>query len=137
MRSVILLTAALAACVALAACGGYQFPGGGSSGGTGTVSGKVVAVPCAPVERVGSPCPGRPVQGLVLTLTSSSREQVTATTDAAGQYAVELKAGTWTVAFKSFMRIISGPTAVTVSAGGTVVANYVLDSGIRVPQPAA
>ena len=137
MRSLIVLTAALVACVALSACGGYHFPGGGSSGGTGTVTGKVVAVPCAPVERADSPCPGRPVPGIVLTFTSSSKEQVTATTDPAGSYAVELQAGTWTVAFKSFMRIISGPTSITVDAGGSLVANYVVDSGIRLPQPAA
>jgi hypothetical protein len=36
---------------------------------------------------------------------------------------------------KTYMRVISGPPAVTVAAGSTVVANYVLDSGIRVPAP--
>jgi hypothetical protein len=38
---------------------------------------------------------------------------------------------------KNYMRIISGPTTIALSAGSTVVANYVLDSGIRVPAPGA
>jgi len=31
------------------------------------------------------------------------------------------------------MRVISGPIKLTVGAGTSAVANYVLDSGIRVP----
>ena len=69
--------------------------------------------------------------------TSSSNEQVIAQTDSAGNYAVDLKAGKWAVTVKGYMRVISGPSTVTVEAGGSVVANYVLDSGIRLPAPAA
>jgi predicted kinase len=40
------------------------------------------------------------------------------------------------VSAKGYKRIVSGPAAVTVKAGGTVTADYVFDSGMRrtVPQ---
>ena len=124
----------LAACALLAACGSYHFPGG-STTGSGTVTGQVLAVPCAPVERVDSPCAGRPVSGLAIIFTSDATgEQKTATTDTSGNYALELAAGSWSVSFKGgIMRVISGPKSITVEAGKTVVANYLMDSGIRVP----
>jgi hypothetical protein len=56
-----------------------------------------------------------------------------ARTDLSGAYSVELAAGTWKVSFKSYMRIISGPPTVTLQAGSRVVADYLVDSGIRVP----
>ena len=65
--------------------------------------------------------------------TSPSGTVVVAETDAGGAYRATLPAGTWKVSFKGYMRIISGPPEVTVTAGDTVVANYVVDSGIRVP----
>ncbi len=105
--------------------------------GTGTVSGQVTVVPCAPVEQAGSPCQGRPAANVALIFTSSGNEQVVAQTDSAGSYAVDLKAGKWAVTIKGYMRVISGPSTVTVEAGANVVANYVLDSGIRLPAPAA
>ena len=52
-----------------------------------------------------------------------------------GYYSIGLAAGTWKVTIKSFMRIISGPPTVTVTAGSAVQADYVVDSGIRVPVP--
>jgi hypothetical protein len=128
--------AALATCALLGACAGYRFPGGPEPG-TGTVSGQVTVVPCAPVERADAPCQGKPAANVALIFTSSSNEQVIAQTDSAGNYAVDLKAGKWAVAVKGYMRVISGPSTVSVEAGGSVVANYVLDSGIRLPAPAA
>jgi hypothetical protein len=136
MRFLIVAAAGLGTCALLGACAGYRFPGGPVAG-TGTVSGTVTVVPCAPVERVDSPCQGKPVPNLALIFTSSGNEQVVAQTDSAGSYAVELKAGKWAVTFKGYMRVISGPATVTVEAGGSVVANYVVDSGIRLPAPAA
>lgn len=133
---VVAATTAVVACAVLSSCAGYRFPGGSASG-TGTVSGQVVAVPCAPVEKIGSPCPGRPVPNLAIVFTSATDEQVVAKTDSSGNYAVELAAGTWSVTLKGYMRVISGPKSVTVGAGGSVVANYVVDSGIRLPAPAA
>ena len=129
-------TAAVMACALLASCGAYRFPAG-SAGETGTVSGHVLAVPCTPVVQPNPPCAGRPVPNLEIVFTSAGGEQATAKTDSSGNYALELAAGTWSVALKSFMRVISGPKSVTVRAGGSVVADYVVDSGIRVPAPAA
>jgi len=136
MRFLIVSAAALASCVLLGGCAGYRFRGGPASG-TGTVSGQVTVVPCAPVEKADAPCQGKPAANIAMIFTSSSNEQVIAQTDSAGNYAAELKAGKWTVAIKGAMRVISGPSTVTVEAGGSVVANYVVDSGIRLPAPAA
>ena len=135
MRFLIVSAAALASCVLLGACAGYRFPGGPAAG-TGSVSGQVTVAPCAPVEKADVPCQGKPAPNIALIFTSSSNEQVIAQTDSAGNYAVELTAGRWSVAVKGFGRLISGPSTLTVQAGASVVANYVVDSGIRLPAPA-
>src|SRR5712692_10923132 len=134
MRFLIVAVAALATCAMLGACAGYRFPGG-SAPGTGTVSGQVTVVPCAPVEKADARCQGKPASSIALIFTSWSHEQVVAQTDAAGNYSVELNAGKWAVAIKGYMHVISGPSTVTVEGGGSVVANYVVDSGIRLPVP--
>jgi len=117
---------------AAAACGAYRFPNGPSPQ-TGTVTGQVVAWPCAPVENPQTVCSQRPVADQPIIFTSGGGPDVIAQTDSNGNYAAELPAGTWKVSFKGYMRIISGPPEVTVRAGETLVANYVLDSGIRLP----
>ena len=114
-----------------AACGVYRFPGGGPNG-TGTVSGQVTAAPCAPIEAAPKTCLVRPMPDLEIDF-SGQGGTVSTRTDARGSYSIELAAGTWKVSFPGYARIISGPPAVTVSAGATVVANYVVDSGIRYP----
>jgi hypothetical protein len=58
---------------------------------------------------------------------------VAATTGAGGNYSVELAQGTWTVSTKQFMRIVKGPLTIAVHAGDHITANFVVDSGIRVP----
>lgn len=127
MRLVLIAIALLAT----AACGAYAFPGA-SSASKGTVSGQVSVVPCAPVEQAGQPCTGKAMQGLALDFTSGSTT-IAATTDANGHYTVQLAAGTWQVSVKNYMRIVSGPHTITVHAGDNIVANYVIDSGMRVP----
>jgi len=117
---------------ATAACGAYRFPSASPSA-SGTVSGHVMAVPCAPIQPANQPpCAGRPVAGLEIDFTGSGTS-VGTRTDSNGAYSVELAAGAWKVSFKSYLRIISGPAAVTVQAGSSVVADYLVDSGIRVP----
>jgi hypothetical protein len=116
-----------------AACGAYIFPGS-SQGGVGTVSGTVIAVPCAPVESSANPCMGRPVPGLEIDFTNGSTTSRTVT-DSKGGYSIALNAGTWKVLIPGFMRVMSGPPTVTVTSGAHVIANYVVDSGIRVPVP--
>jgi hypothetical protein len=122
----------------LSACGAYTFGSGQSSPtpDSGTVGGQVLAVPCAPVEKVGSPCAGRPVGALELDYVVGTNVAGRTVTDADGRYSIRLQPGTYTVTFKSYMRIINGPTRVSVSAGANVVANYLVDSGIRLPAAA-
>jgi len=118
--------------VATAACGAYRFPGESPHAG-GTVSGHVMAVPCAPVQPANQPpCAGRPVGGLEIDFTANGTT-VGTKTGSNGAYSVELAAGTWKVSLGSSLRIISGPRTVTVEAGSNVVADYLVDSGIRVP----
>jgi hypothetical protein len=132
--------------VATAACGAYHFPGPGN--GSGTVSGQVIATSCGPVEPADRKClpvpatdclpnppngPGCgrwPVPGVQLVFTNGSTS-LTTKTDSGGDYSIELPSGTWTVDTKSYMRIISGPRTLNVSAGARIVANYLVDSGIR------
>jgi len=119
-----------------AACGGYQFPGGSPTPAAGTVSGRVLAVPCAAIEPADGQCV-RPVPNLELNfvLRGESRTEKTFT-DANGNYSVALPPGTYAVKVKSYMRIIGGPTNLTVGAGTSTVANYVLDTGLRISGPA-
>ena len=127
MRAVLLVVL-----VATAACGAYRFPGESPSA-TGTVTGHVMAVPCSPIEAPNQPtCIGRAVGGLEIDFAGNGAA-VSTQTDSSGAYSVELAAGTWKVSIKSYMRIISGPPTVTVQAGSSVVADYVVESGIRVP----
>ena len=126
--------------MATSACGAYAFPGSSPSPtpSTGTVSGRVVSVPCAPVEKLGSPCPGRPVAGLEIDFICGQPSSVTkAVTDANGHYSVRVAPGSCAVKFQTYMRYVSGPLKFTVNAGDNIVADYVLDNGIRVPLPAA
>jgi len=132
MRNVLLAALVLVT----AACGAYRFPGSPSpSPGVGTVSGTVVAVPCFPVESAGiAQCAGRPVPGVEIDFTSTDGTSK-AVTDPSGHYTLTLAEGTWTVHLATFMRVITGPARLTVVPGSLVSANYVLDSGIRVPVP--
>ncbi len=121
-----------------AGCGAYAFPGESPSpspAATGTVSGRVIAVPCAPVEQPGNACAGRPVPNLELDYVGGQNVVSKAVTDSNGSYEVELAPGSYVVKMKTYMRVISGPLNLTVAAGSSTTANYVLDSGIRVPVP--
>lgn len=129
---VLLLAAVMAA---MAACGAYSFPSG-TVAGTGRVSGVVTVYPCAPVEQQGQTCTGLAGGGIPIIFVNGM-QTVTVTTGSDGRYAVDLQAGTWKVTFKGIMRIIRGPNPVTVPAGGSVEADYLVDSGIRAPGPPA
>ena len=130
----------IAAVVAMSgvACGAYQFPGGPTSPGAspspplGTVSGRVISVPCAPIEPAGSACAGRPVPKLELDFAGAAGSGK-AITDSSGSYLVELPAGSYAVKLITYMRVLSGPSKLVVEAGSNTAANFVLDSGIRVP----
>jgi len=123
--------------LAAAACGGYQFPGSNPSPSpeNGTVSGRVLAVPCAPVEQAGTTCAGRPVPKLELDYVKDGQVAAVTVTDSGGSYLVSLAPGTYQVRMKTYMRVTSGPLTIAVAPGSSLVANYLLDSGIRAPVP--
>lgn len=117
------------AAVLAAACGTQQAPAQQPT--FGTVTGHVRAYPCAPVERAGaSPCTGRPAAHVEVDFRLGSGAPVRGITNDAGAYAVQLAPGTYAVSI-SALRTLSGPKTVTVTAGNTVTADYVFDSGIR------
>jgi len=121
-----------------AACGAYHFPGNSPSPSpeTAHVSGIVRSVPCAPVEQAGSTCAGRPVASLEIDYVAGNSVVSRVVTNSSGMYAVDLRPGTYEVRLVTYMRVISGPTKLTLGAGTRTVANYMLDNGIRVPVPA-
>ena len=133
MRS-LLLVALLAL---TAACGAYQFPGSPSSPSpaTATVTGRVLSVPCAPVEQPNNVCAGRPVPKLEIDYVQGGAVAARTVTDGSGSYFVELQPGTYAVKLKTYMRVLKGPLTLTVAAGSSVTADYILDNGIRVPVP--
>jgi hypothetical protein len=131
-----LLTALLT--LACTACGAYQFPGQSPepSSGPAQVTGTVRSVPCAPVEQAGESCAGKPVPNVEIDYVAGSSIVQRTKTSSSGTYAVNLPAGSYVVKFNTYMRVIGGPTKLTVAEGARIVANYTLDNGIRVPVPA-
>lgn len=130
MRNLLLVAGMV---LAATACGAYQFPGSSPSPDDGTVSGRVIAVPCSPIEpAAGSPCAGRPMAGVTI-LFSSGGTTESAVTGPDGRYAIRLSPGLWKVSFKTFLRVVSGPSTVNVAPGANVVVDYIVDSGIRAP----
>lgn len=124
----------------VAACGSYQFPGG-TPAGSGTVTGQVTVIPCGPgpIEPAPAdnfaPCKMKPAAGVEIDFRSDKGTVFSAKTGSDSRYTIELAAGTYKVSAQNYMRVISGPQAVTVKAGATLVADYVFDSGIRTAVP--
>ena len=125
--------AAVAATLFATACGPHDGVGGPAPPAVlkGTVAGQVLGYPCAPVERLGSPCAGRPEPGVTVTLTPSQGEAATVVvTDASGNYSVRVPAGSYLVTVKG--KPFGGASRrVQVAANATVTADFVIDSGIR------
>jgi hypothetical protein len=117
------------------ACGAYQFPGQAPSPGDAHVAGTVRSVPCAPVEQAGSTCTGRTVAKLEIDYMQGSSIVRRTLTDDKGAYSVDLPAGDYSVKLNTYMRIISGPTTLKLGSNTQTVADYVVDNGIRVPEP--
>jgi hypothetical protein len=129
-----------------AACGAYRFPG--PANGTGNVHGQVVAVGCGgPVQPDAGPCIAKPSSGCpappvnqscdswpvpgIALMFSNGTVTFVAKTDSAGAYSVDLPVGTWRVGTANFARIVDGPQTIVVADGGSIEADYVVDTGIR------
>ena len=123
--------------IATAACGNYRYPGPVNE--TGTVHGQVTSSSCAgpcpanlvcPPQPASPACGQRPMVGLGLIFTKGNTSFV-AKTDSAGAYSINLPVGTWSVATATIARIISGPQTLEVQSGMSIVADFIVDTGIR------
>jgi hypothetical protein len=123
--------------IATAACGGYSYPG--TLNATGTVHGQVTSSSCVgpcpanlvcPPQPASPACGQGPMVGLGLIFTKGNTSFV-AKTDSAGAYSINLPVGTWSVTTATIARIISGPQTLVVSAGTSIEADFVVDTGIR------
>ena len=116
----------------LSACGSVAAGAPGAiTAPHGSVAGRVSAGPTCPVERVGHPCPPRPIVAHVEVRTG--RTVVAATQSRSdGTYRLEVVAGTYTLVVVPngvFPRCT--PRTVSVTANDTVRANIMCDTGIR------
>ncbi len=85
--------AALAAAALLSGCASR----GGAGGSSGVVTGRVLAAPSCPVQRIDEPCPPLPVAGaLVIALIGNQRRGST-TSDRTGAFQLTLPAGQYLI----------------------------------------
>src|SRR5256885_12893211 len=114
-----------------AACGAYHFPGNSPSPSpeTAHVSGIVRSVPCAPVEQAGSTCAGRPVASLEIDYVAGNSVVSRVVTNSSGMYAVDLRPGSYKVKLVTYMRVLSGPTKLTLESGTRTPADYLPGHG--------
>jgi len=54
-----------------------------------------------------------------------------AKTDSAGDYSISLPVGTWSVTAAAIARILSGPQTLEVKSGTSIVADFIIDTGMR------
>jgi hypothetical protein len=99
----------------------------------GTVSGRVLARPCTPVESLANPCPGRPVADARIDFSLATGGQtVVVASNRAGAYTARLVAGTYNVRIEHHIFYLRPHNrTVTVIAGRTVEVDLVIDSGLR------
>ncbi len=126
-----------------ALAGGAGFPGGVYADrgkqpqalGMGTLTGSVTLGPVSPVQRPGGPPAGIPAAGVKLLILSPTRQEIASvTTNAAGQFRVDLPAGTYRVEMvprkgKEFTKDL--PAIVTIIPGQEQRLDIRLDTGMR------
>jgi hypothetical protein len=120
----------LALVVVLAGCG-TKNAATSNARAIAVVQGTVTAGPTCPVERVGYPCPPRPV---LATIRASVGSRVVASTRSApdGSYRLELPMGTSTITAapgSAFPRC--NPRQVNVVSGDAIEVDISCDTGIR------
>ena len=122
--------------ILLAACfGGGGTPASTPAAGSG-IEGQALAGPTCPVERVGSPCPDRPVAGAVVNVWNAQRTKkvTTFTADDQGRFRVALAPGDY---YLDPQRVenqqfpIPHPQSVTVREGAFTAVTIEYDTGIR------
>lgn len=135
----VLIVVAMTVVVACSGTGGGTSPGPSArpspAGGQGGIVGRATAGPVCPVERVppDPSCAARPVAGAVVVIQDAAgREVARTTTNADGQFAVEVPPGDYVVVAQPAKGLMGTPQPqpVTVGAGHASV-DLSYDTGIR------
>ena len=117
---------ALAAIVVLTGCGPVA-----DGGSAVVVTGQVLAGPSCPVERVGQPCPPRPVPDAVVIAVVGDEQRGETTSDQRGQFRLMLPPGRYTIrATNPGGYASTASDEVTVSIAPVQI-TLTVDSGIR------
>ncbi len=113
--------------------GGVLLLGCGQLPATGyrIVSGTLAAGPTCPVERVGSPCPNRPLQTTVLIVSRFGRVVASTRSDGQGRYVVRVAPGSYLVVVETAVWPRCPTTRIVVEDSGPTRANVLCDTGIR------
>jgi hypothetical protein len=115
--------------VQLAAC---SYSSGSPHPGSAQIEGKVRAAPACPVERLGSPCPSRPVPGASVQVLQHTSVVATARTDSAGRYRLNVAPGAYTIVATNVGGYRStAQRRVSAVGGQQTTVDLVVDTGIR------
>jgi hypothetical protein len=103
----------------------------GAKQGSG-VRGRITAGPTCPVERVGHPCPPRPVTAGIRAQRGGGQVVARTRSDGNGNYAMTLRPGRYTLVVETGSSFPHCPqTNITVPRHGFVTADIRCDTGIR------
>jgi hypothetical protein len=96
------------------------------------VAGVALIGPTCPVQRIDSPCPDRPFEGVVVVRNAAGLEVARTMTDAQGRFSISLAPGRY-VLTTLVTGVFPAPATqeVTVTAGQVIKVDLHLDSGIR------
>lgn len=117
---------ALVAAVVLTGCSG-----GDDGGSAVVVTGQVLAAPSCPVERVGQPCPPRPVPDAVVIALIGDQQRGETTSDERGRFRLMLPAGRYTIRATNPGGYASTASAEVTVSTAPVQVTLTVDSGIR------
>lgn len=118
--------AVLAAAVVLTACGPVA-----DGGSAVVVTGQVLSAPSCPVERVGQPCPPRPVPDALVVAVIGNEKRGETTSDQRGQFRLMLPAGRYTIRATSPGGYASTASEDVTVSTAPVQVTLTVDSGIR------
>jgi hypothetical protein len=117
---------ALAAVVVLTGCGPVA-----DGGSAVVVTGQVLAGPSCPVERVGQPCPPRPVPDAVVIAVVGDEQRGETTSDQRGQFRLMLPPGRYTIRATNPGGYASTASEEVTVSTAPVQITLTVDSGIR------
>lgn len=117
----------LAAALLLCGCAGDR----DATRPSGLVIGYVLAAPACPVERVGHPCPPRPVSGAAVVALHGAAVYGSTVTDGGGAFHLTLPDGRYMIRATNVGGYASTATLQVTISGTPVHITLTLDSGIR------